>query len=111
MSPVAGHPVRDGAGYDCACGECGAEDARRERIFTEIRHERERQAAKWDGPHAWGEGDCSSGGVPAIVKAAVLAEECGEVARAVLDRMPANLRAELIQVAAVAVAWLEGLPS
>jgi len=46
---------------------------------------------------------------------AVLAEEFGEVARAVCEGMPGNientasLRAELIQVAAVAVAWAERL--
>jgi len=47
---------------------------------------------------------------------AVLGEEFGEVARAFLetqrlanDRHNKDLRAELIQVAAVAVAWVEGL--
>jgi NTP pyrophosphatase (non-canonical NTP hydrolase) len=44
------------------------------------------------------------------VKAAVLAEECGEVARAVLEVDMRGLRDELVQVAAVAVAWLEGMP-
>ena len=39
----------------------------------------------------------------------VLTEECGEVARAVLDLNDDQLRTELIQVAAVAVAWLEAL--
>jgi NTP pyrophosphatase (non-canonical NTP hydrolase) len=39
----------------------------------------------------------------------VLAEECGEVSRAVLDRDADALRLELVQVAAVAVAWLEAL--
>ena len=40
----------------------------------------------------------------------VLIEEVGEVARAVLGNADAgNLRAELVQVAAVAVAWVEGL--
>jgi hypothetical protein len=43
-----------------------------------------------------------------MVKVAVLAEECGEVARAALDGKPEQMRAELIQVAAVAVAILEG---
>jgi len=36
-------------------------------------------------------------------------EECGEAARAVLDTDIDQLRTELIQVAAVAVAWLEAL--
>ena len=82
----------------------------RDDIWAAILAERERQAAKWDGPHDWGWGDCSSDDVYVTVKLAVLNEEAGEVARAVLDRKPADLRTELIQVAAVAVAWLEGLP-
>jgi hypothetical protein len=82
----------------------------REDVLAWINAERDRQAAKWGHAHAWGCGDCSSDAVPDPVKAAVLAEECGEVARAVLDRNgPGGLRTELIQVAAVAVAWLEGL--
>jgi NTP pyrophosphatase (non-canonical NTP hydrolase) len=80
----------------------------RDQIWIEIMAERERQAAKWDGAHAWGHGDCSSDQVAPIVKAAVLTEECGEVARAVLDGT-LELPAELVQVAAVAVAWLESL--
>ena len=53
--------------------------------------------------------DCSSLDVPPIVKVAVLTEETGEVARAVLDDDTADLIRELVQVAAVAVAWLESL--
>lgn len=79
----------------------------RERIYTDISKEREHQAVKWNKNHPWGFGDCSSGSVAAIVKAAVLGEECGEVAKAVLDHDQFALRYELIQVAAVAVAWLE----
>lgn len=78
-------------------------------VYAAIDAERVRQAEKWGGPHLWGVGDCSSGAVDSTVKAAVLAEECGEVARAVLDSDPESLRNELIQVAAVAVAWLEGM--
>lgn len=81
----------------------------RDEIVAMIDAERARQAEKWGGPHAWGMGDCSSDDVPAIVKSAVLAEECGEVARAVLDTDEVSLRDELVQVAAVAIAWLEGL--
>lgn len=81
--------------------------AKRSVIYAAIDAERERQCAQWGGAHAWGAGDCSSGDTPEIVKAAVLAEECGEVSRAVLDRDQAAMRRELIQVAAVAVAWLE----
>ena len=78
-------------------------------IYAAIDVERARQFAKWDGPHDWGHGDCSSPAVADIVKTAVLSEECGEVARAVLDTDIDQLRTELIQVAAVAVAWLEAL--
>jgi NTP pyrophosphatase (non-canonical NTP hydrolase) len=44
-----------------------------------------------------------------MVKVAVLTEECGEVARAALDCDPDALREELVQVAAVAYAILEGI--
>lgn len=39
----------------------------------------------------------------------ILAEEFGEVARAVYECDPENLVEELVQVAAVCVAWLETL--
>jgi hypothetical protein len=78
-------------------------------IYERIEHERREQHAKWGGTHEWGVGDCSSPDVAITVKAAVLAEECGEVSRAVLDQDREQLRTELIQVAAVAVAWLEGM--
>jgi len=80
----------------------------RAQIWNAILAERQRQAVKWNREHEWGYGDCSSASVPAAIKAVVLAEECGEVARAVLDGSP-GLRDELIQVAAVAVAWLESV--
>ena len=81
-------------------------------IYAAIDAERARQAEKWSTIHDWGEGDCSSPYVPSIVKAAVLSEECGEVSRAVLDMDREDLQTELVQVAAVAVAWLEliGVP-
>lgn len=82
----------------------------REEIYRRIDRERARQSEMWADVHTWGAGDCSSLAVPPIVKAAVLSEECGEVARAVLDRSAeSDLRRELVQVAAVAVAWLESL--
>lgn len=81
----------------------------RQAIYALIDAERERQAAQWSGSHVWGNGDCSSDGILPIVKAGVLAEECGEVARAVLDHDTPHLAKELVQVAAVAVAWLESL--
>jgi NTP pyrophosphatase (non-canonical NTP hydrolase) len=80
----------------------------RAEVFAAIDLERERQAIMWSRPHDWGHGDCSSDYVPATVKTACLTEECGEVARAVLERDGDTLATELIQVAAIAVAWLEG---
>lgn len=79
----------------------------RDRVYALIDAERNRQERMWGGAHGWGAGSCASQGTPAIVKAAVLTEECGEVSRAVLDRDDTNLADELVQVAAVAVAWLE----
>jgi len=58
---------------------------------------------------------CASPRMTAGDKLAVLTEELGEVARELCDaraegRDPGpNLRVELIQLAAVAVAWVEGL--
>ena len=92
---------------------------RRDQIISDIIAERERQSAKWGGPHQWGHGDCSSPdvagrvsahpGAADLLRSAILTEEVGEVARAVLDGTPYLLRAELVQVAAVAVAWIEYL--
>ena len=78
-------------------------------IWDAAEMERERQRAMWDREHAWGRGDCSSHAVDETVKVAVLLEEVGEVAHAVLTQNHENLRAELVQVVAVAVAWLEGM--
>jgi len=80
----------------------------RDEAFALITAERKRQAKRWAGEHAWGSGDCSSGAVPVAVKSTVLLEEAGEVGRAVLDGDGEGLKRELVQVAAVAVAWLEG---
>jgi hypothetical protein len=77
-------------------------------VYDDIDEERWRQASKWNQAHEWGVGDCSSNGVALTTKVAVLTEEIGEVARAVLDKSPhAHLRSELIQVAAVSVAIIE----
>ena len=75
-------------------------------IFELIHEERRRQATLWDKSHGWGWGDCSHPiGEP--VKLAVLLEEVGEVALNVLEKE--SPRDELVQVAAVTVAWLEGI--
>jgi hypothetical protein len=87
----------------------GEAPASRKCIYEAIDAERDRQWEQWSESHKWGAGDCSSPNVAPMVKVAVLTEECGEVARAVLERDTDALRRELVQVAAVAVAWLEGL--
>lgn len=79
-------------------------------IYALITAERQRQEVKWSAPHPWGQGDCSSPHVDQTVKATVLGEEYGEVCRAILDANPGNLKTELVQLAAVCVAMLEGMP-
>ena len=91
-------------------------------IFTEISFERVRQ----EGLRASGKFlyTCASPDFAAFshfARAAVLGEECGEVCRAVLDveqiaegrnkpsEAKKRLRKELIEVAAVAVAYIEAL--
>ena len=73
-------------------------------VLEDVARERERQNDKWGRiPGHWP----SHNGV----KLAVLVEEVGEVASALYDgHGPNRLREELIQVAAVAVAWAETLP-
>ncbi len=72
----------------------------RELILSSVSEERDRQDAKW-------------GGIPGLERrddhtyAAVLGEEFGEVCKAWLERDVEGLRTELVQVAAVAVAWVE----
>jgi len=75
-------------------------------VYAEVRRERNRQDARW----GWTNRDPGWHLV-------VLAEEMGELARAVHDEKFAgggqaardNARAEAIQVAAVAIAFVEGL--
>lgn len=68
--------------------------------FWDILVERRRQEDKWhEPPGSW---PCAPG-----IKLAVLLEEVGEVANALLERDATNLRAELVQVAAVCLKWLE----
>ena len=52
---------------------------------------------------------CSQPDCPDVLRLAALIEEVGEVGRAIHDGDPDNLREELVQVAAVAIAWLEGI--
>lgn len=71
-------------------------------IVAAIITERERQDAKWGGKPGVHRNDDHT-------YAAVLGEEFGEVCQAWLERDTDNLRVELIQVAAVAIAWIENL--
>lgn len=83
------------------------------RIYGEIKHEIARQIllrAQGRFTHT-----PKDSGVPDFVKFGILSEELGEVARCVLANSRLvqesasvdNLREELVQVAAIAVAWLE----
>jgi NTP pyrophosphatase (non-canonical NTP hydrolase) len=73
-------------------------DAEFVEVLAEVAGERVRQDQKF--------GRSSKRPVPPLY---VLAEEFGEVARAMCEHDVPNLREELIQVAAVAVAMVEGI--
>jgi len=68
------------------------------KYLSELKQERDRQDARFGQQDHTPERWC-----------VILGEEFGEVCRAVYDNTldPAHLRSELIQVAAVALAWLE----
>jgi NTP pyrophosphatase (non-canonical NTP hydrolase) len=67
-----------------------------ELIIQEVRKERIRQLDKWgDQKH------------PLAIWLTILAEEFGEVAKAILEGNIAEVRTELIQVIAVGFAFLE----
>lgn len=74
-------------------------DAMKE-VFRDITLERDRQDAKF-GPHG------NLHNMPPFQRLSVLTEEVGELAQALNDMDPTHAREELVQVAAVAVCWLE----
>lgn len=82
------------------------------RVLDEVRAERDRQERigldKRAAGIAWF--SCADPAMPGgdDRRYVVLGEEFGEVAKAMLENDP-GLRAELIQVAAVAVTWVEAL--
>jgi NTP pyrophosphatase (non-canonical NTP hydrolase) len=87
--------------------------AYRSDIYRAIDDERERQEGfVVVGKFKW---TCADAETPDSKKLMVLLEEAGEVARAIreaehgLRREHHDLKTELIQVAAVCVAWLEAL--
>lgn len=71
-------------------------------ILAEVAQERERQDQLFPG--AW---DRLDDYYQRTKRLTILVEEVGEVARAVLEKDLLNLEVELVQVAAVAVAWVE----
>lgn len=83
--------------------EAREEIVRRE-VLGRIRDERERQQKKWGDQWKYG-------ATPPEVKLAILVEEVGEVSKEVLEggEQYQSLQVELVQVAAVCVAWLESL--
>jgi len=86
----------------------------KEAILAAVSLERDRQERlKSEGKFPW---TCDALGPSPEAKLAVLNEEVGEVANHVVERLidprrfdRAKLQEELIQVAAVAVAWAESL--
>lgn len=81
-------------------------------VFLEIRNERDRQERR-HGPRTM-----ANPRMDPFEALAILAEEFGELAKEVVDlkngaglllEAERRLRSELVQVAACAVAWLEGL--
>jgi len=77
-----------------------AHQALRDKVFDLINAERDRQDAKWGR---------KDGKWPSTnhTKMTVLTEEVGEIAKSILDGDAQGMIDELVQVAAVAVAWLE----
>jgi NTP pyrophosphatase (non-canonical NTP hydrolase) len=98
------------------CGLAPPQPARPmpQQALTDVAAERVRQEQlRHDGRFPY---TCAGDGLTPAEKLAVLAEEFGEVAREISDARncrtepnPKRLRAELVQVAAVAVAWVESL--
>lgn len=81
-------------------------EMKRGAIFRDITKERQRQERlKAEGKFKY---TCADAEMNAFDFLAVLGEEFGEVARAINERDPVNMRDEIIQVAACCVAWLEG---
>jgi NTP pyrophosphatase (non-canonical NTP hydrolase) len=70
----------------------------RDKIFELINIERDKQDAKWGTLPRY---------LSDVVWLTVLMEEVGECAQAILKCNWVNLKVEIIQVATVAIAWLE----
>ena len=72
---------------------------KRDYILELVYLERSRQDKKWGYPRQ----------VSDELWYTILGEEVGEVARGILERDVDNLKDELVQVAAVCVAWLQNI--
>jgi NTP pyrophosphatase (non-canonical NTP hydrolase) len=68
-------------------------------IYDDIQEERRKQDKKWGVP--------LERNIPPLMWIAILVEEVGEVAKALLQGKNKEVRAEAVQVAAVAVAIVE----
>lgn len=93
--------IRDGevvARYDKEARAFRDPQATLAATLNDVIAERARQDAKWGADRRLGRGAWHL----------ILSEEVGEVAKAALERDP-GLRDELIQVAAVAIAWAEAI--
>jgi NTP pyrophosphatase (non-canonical NTP hydrolase) len=80
-------------------------------LMSEIMREIWDERARQDALQASGKFDytCATKGVDLNRKMTILLEEVGEVAHAINEKDNDSLVEELIQVAAVTVAWLESL--
>lgn len=77
-----------------------AQEMRRRQVFHKIEVERARQ----DRLHP-------EFPILQVERLAILLEEAGEVAKAINEKKPEEIEAELVQVAAVAMRWLEQIKS
>lgn len=96
------HNVFPDGGCLPGCAACEVQRHAPAEFQAAVQAERARQDARWGPP------DAASRELM-LELVAVLTEETGEVARAVLERDRENLREELIQVAAVAQKFWEAL--
>lgn len=67
-------------------------------VLQDVLEERRRQDAKWG--EQWH---------TSLYWLGILMEEVGETSKAIIERKSDDIRKELVQVAAVAVAWLENI--
>lgn len=81
----------------------------RSRVYRMIDGERDRQDVRWSRPRPLWDVNCKAREVISTDKAAVLCSVSGEAAKCSAAMDDLGLRDDLIRVAAVCVAWLEGM--